>query len=116
MQKAYPLFEKCDLLVLASPLYFWTISVQTKSFIDRLYSISRNDKYPSKETMLLMTCGSEKEYAYDQTESFYQVLLKALGWKDKGMVLARGVEGKINEKSIEQKYLDDSYQLGKTYQ
>ena len=28
MQAAYPLFDGCDTLVLASPLYFWTLSGQ----------------------------------------------------------------------------------------
>lgn len=45
MQKIYPLLEACDAVVLASPLYFWSISGKLKSFIDRLYAVSKEDKY-----------------------------------------------------------------------
>lgn len=55
MQEIYPLLEKCDTVVLASPLYFWSISARTKAFIDRLYAISTDDKYPHKNSVLLMT-------------------------------------------------------------
>lgn len=48
MQAIYPLFAECDTLVLASPLYFWGISAQTKAFIDRLYALSKKDRYPTR--------------------------------------------------------------------
>ncbi len=41
-----PLFERCDLLVLASPLYYWTISSRLKAFIERLYSVAAPDPGP----------------------------------------------------------------------
>lgn len=50
MQDIYPLFAECDTVVMASPLYFWTITAQLKSFIDRLYAISVDDKYPQKDS------------------------------------------------------------------
>lgn len=33
MQKAYPMFEWCDTLVLASPLYFWTFLQKQRLFL-----------------------------------------------------------------------------------
>lgn len=44
MQQLYPLFAACDTLVMASPLYFWTITARLKSFVERLYAISVEDK------------------------------------------------------------------------
>ena len=32
MQQLYPLFAACDMLVMASPLYFWTITVTAQGF------------------------------------------------------------------------------------
>ena len=55
MEDIYPLFAACDTVVMASPLYFWTITAKLKSFIDRLYAISVDDKYPQKDSVLLMT-------------------------------------------------------------
>lgn len=81
MQSLYPLFLECDVLVLASPLYFWSLSSMVKAFIDRLYAISVNDEYPYKETVLLMSAGSKREYAFDEPVSFYNFLNKQLKWK-----------------------------------
>jgi multimeric flavodoxin WrbA len=113
MQQLYPLFEQADTVVLTSPLYFWSISGRLKSFIDRLYAISTNDEYPKKETVLLMTAGSEEFYAFHQAVSFYRFYTSALEWKDQGMVLAGGCEGEIQHKTIPEKYLKEAYELGK---
>ena len=114
MQDYYSLFEDADVLVLASPLYFWSISGRLKSFIDRLYAISTDDKYPSKDTVLLMTSGSDEFYAFEQSVSFYRFLTKALGWNDKGMVLADGCSGQIGNKIVDKKFLNEAYELGKS--
>ena len=114
MQDYYSLFEDADVLVLASPLYFWSISGRLKSFIDRLYAISTDDKYPSKDTVLLMTSGSDEFYAFEQSVSFYRFLTKALGWNDKGVVLADGCSGQIGNKIVDKKFLNEAYELGKS--
>lgn len=108
MQNYYSLFNESDLIVFASPLYFWSISGRLKSFIDRLYAISTNDEYPFKETMLLMTCGSKGFYAFEQAVSYYRFLVNALDWKDKGMVLAKGCK----ENYMDEKYKEEAYKLG----
>lgn len=114
MQRLYPLFEKYDTLVLASPLFFWSISGILKSFIDRLYAISTDDKYPQKDTLLLMSSGDEGFYTFEQAVSFYRFYINALGWQNKGMCLAGGCKGKPGDKYISDKYLKEAYDLGKS--
>lgn len=113
MQNYFALFKNADILVLASPLYFWSISGRLKSFIDRLYAISTDDKYPYKETVLLMTSGSDEFYAFEQAVSFYRLLIRALGWKDLGMVLVDGCSGQVENKIIDKKFINEAYVLGK---
>lgn len=113
MQEIYPLFEQADTIVLASPLYFWTISARLKCFIDRLYAISTNDEYPFKNTLLLMSAGSEEFFAFEQAVSFYRFFTKALKWQDNGMVLAYNCDKKDNKNIIDKKYLHEAYNLGK---
>lgn len=112
MQEWYSLFETSDTIVFASPLYFWSISARLKSFIDRLYAISTDDKYPQKETLLLMTSGSKGFYAFEQAVSFYRFFTKALGWKNQGMVLAGGCQKENQKSMIHEQYLQDGYLLG----
>lgn len=114
MQEIYPLFEEAEILVMASPLYFWSISGRLKSFIDRLYAVSTDDEYPHKDTMLLMTSGSKGFYAFEQAVSFYRFFINALGWTDRGMILAKGCKGEPGHRFIEEHYLLEAYRLGKT--
>lgn len=60
MQKLYPLIESCDGIILASPIYFFTISAQLKLFIDRLYPYAAGDglKLGAKRAVACLTYGA----------------------------------------------------------
>ena len=50
MDKIYPTYKEADIVVLATPLYYWTISGQLKCVFDRLFAVAecnpdyKNDK------------------------------------------------------------------------
>ncbi len=84
-----------DLIAFASPLYFWTISAQMKIIIDRMFAagIVNSWKYPYKEAMLLMTCGENSDFAFDQPYSDYRNMLeRSLGWEDRGYFFLAGTD------------------------
>ena len=57
MEKIYPVYKEADVVVLASPLYYWTISGQLKCAFDRLFAVAECDpdyRNPKKECVLLM--------------------------------------------------------------
>lgn len=112
MQTAYPLFAQCDTLVLASPLYFWTLSSQIKAFFDRLYAVSRNDIYPPKDTLLLMTAGDNSKNTFELASNYYRFITAALGWRDVGNYLAGGCGGEPGQHRIDAQHLWNAYQLG----
>lgn len=114
MQEIYPLLMDCDMVVLASPLYFWTISARLKVFIDRLYAVSREDKYPHKDSVLLMTAGDDNFWTFEQAVSYYRIFTKAIGWTDKGMCLAGGCDGEAGKRQIADQYLKKAEHLGKS--
>ena len=43
MDKIYPVYKEADVVVLASPLYYWTISGQLKLAFDRLFAVAECD-------------------------------------------------------------------------
>ena len=49
MQTLYPKLRACDALVIASPIYWFTVSAQTKLFMDRWYGIGGPQGYPDLE-------------------------------------------------------------------
>lgn len=103
-----PKIKAADLIVFASPLYFWTISSKLKAFIERFYCIAQEDpnpsygryeKYPVKDSALLMTSADEFFWTFEQAASYYKfAIVNYIGFNDKGMLLAGGC-GDTNGKS-----------------
>ena len=113
MQDIYPLFAECDTVVMASPLYFWTITAQLKSFIDRLYAISVDDKYPQKDSVLLMTAGDDNDTTFEQPKRYFRLLNQALGWNEVGIYCAGGCTGcEKLARQIDKEHLENAYKMG----
>lgn len=94
MDQIYPAYEAADLVVLASPLYYWSISGQLKCAFDRLFAVAEcNPEYlnPIKEVVLLMAAEGDTPDNWSAAVNFYESLVSHLQWKDKGRVLAGGV-------------------------
>ena len=54
MDKIYPVYKEADIVVLATPLYYWTISGQLKAAFDRLFAVAECDpktSFSSRETV-----------------------------------------------------------------
>lgn len=122
MTELYGLYDKCDMLVLASPLYFWMISARTKAFLERLYATAQEDpnppkgryeKYAEKECALLMTAEDDNFWTFETAVSYYRLnCVNYLGWTDKGMVLAGGCGGSNAKRGVPEEYLEAAYKLG----
>ncbi len=110
MDKIYPVYKEADIVVLASPLYYWTISGQLKTAFDRLFAVAECDanyRNPQKETVLIMAAEG---HGFEESEYWYDRLEKHLGWKSLGKVLCGGVM-KIGDIK-DNKKLEDAYALG----
>ena len=110
MDRIYAAYKDADVVVLASPLYYWTIRGQLKCAFDRLFAVAEsNADYanPQKECALLMAAeGSD----YEEVTFWYERMLKYLNWTDKGRVLCGGV---LNIGDIDgNAKLEEAYALG----
>ena len=119
-----PKIKETDLIVFASPLYFWTVSARIKAFIERFYCIAEEDgnppfgryeKYPVKDCALLMTAADNFFWTFEQAVSYYQfALVNYIGFHDKGMLLAGGCGDTNGKPQIGQTtHLQAAYEFGK---
>lgn len=113
MEKIYPAYQAADIVVLASPMYYWSVSAQLKTAFDRLFAVSEmnpNYQTPPKDCMMLMAAEGESESNWKPVLDYYHALLENLGWKNIGTVLAGGVIhiGDIKGKSA----LEEARKLG----
>jgi len=115
MEKIYPVYEQSDLIVLASPMYYWSFSGQLKCAFDRLFAVAeKTSDYsnPPKDCILLMAAEGTEKSNLEPVEHYYNVLLKHLGWSNKGLIIAGGV---MNPGDIEKHpSLDEARTLGKS--
>ena len=111
MNGLYEKLQNADVLVFATPVYFYSVCGQLKTFIDRLNPLyPRQNKFT--DVYLLATAADEDEKAMDGA-------LKAVqGWVDcfdgvsiKGVVRGVGVTDKGEIKGT--RFIDQAYDMGK---
>ena len=111
MNEIYPVVKECDVIVLATPLYYWNMSGQIRTAIDRLFALEEGDgnllRGNSRACALLMAAEG---HGFDDVLLYYEHLMEHLRWKNLGHVLAggNGDVGDINGKPEIQK----AYELG----
>lgn len=94
MDKIYPAYKEADIIVLASPMYYWSVTSQLKAAFDRLFAVAEtnaNYQNPRKDCMMLMAAEGDSDSNWKPVLDYYHALLGHLGWKDCGKVLAGGV-------------------------
>ena len=115
MSQIYPAVKESDVVVLATPLYYWNMSGQIRTAIDRLFALEEGDgnllRGHERASALLMAAEGN---GFDDVLLYYNHLVEHLRWKNLGHVLAggNGDIGDIEGKPEIQKACD----LGKSIQ
>ncbi len=89
--------KKADMLVLAAPIYYFTMCGQIQCTIDRFYALGEM-KNITKAAMLL---SSASPGVYDASIAQYKAMTGYLGMKDVGIITAHGDENKSDKKLAE---------------
>ncbi len=84
---------KADVLVLASPIYYWSVTAQLKLAIDRMYPLIRV-KAAIQRVAMLLTCGNKSEDVNEGAVFMLNRFRHAYGWDNAGVVTAAGLHDK----------------------
>ena len=85
MQSVYPAIQEADMIVLASPVYFWSLTGQMQSAITRLYCLG---KLKTEKFALILSSGSPN--VYDAVNAQFDMLLKWFSGRDMGRFTFNG--------------------------
>lgn len=112
MSKIYPAVKECEVVVLATPLYYWNMSGQIRT-IDRLFALEEGDgnllRGNGRSCALLMAAEGR---GFDDVLLYYDHLMEHLRWENLGHVLAGG-NGDIGD--IDGKpEIQEAFELGKS--
>ncbi len=113
MGKIYPAVRDCDVIVLATPLYFWNMSGQIRMAVDRLFALEEGGdnllRGNGRASALLMAAEG---HSFEDVVLYYDHLVERLRWENLGHVLA-GWNANVGD--IEGKpELQQAYELGKS--
>lgn len=86
--KLMPQMLAADLLVLVTPLYYFGMSAQLKTVVDRFYS--RTTRLSGKKSLLLATAWNSADWTMEALDNHYETLVRYMSWQSVGKVLATG--------------------------
>lgn len=122
MEKVYPMLEEADVILFASPIFFYGFPAQAKALIDRSQALwckrmmkkSRKElrKYDSGKGYLLAVGATKGKNLFEGVELTAKYFFDALDMSYEGGLFYRGVEGKgaIKEHPTA---LKEAFDLGK---
>lgn len=93
--KLAPLLEQADMVVFATPMYWFTFPVHLKAAIDKFYSFLISKRpWKVKECALLVCGGGTDLKTYDGFVKSYKTMADFLNWKDSGVIIVPGLHDK----------------------
>jgi len=120
MEKIYPLLEESDIIVLASPIYFYNVSAYAKAMIDRCqafwarrYVLKQKVGAGSKKRkgFFISAGGSRGKKLFDGAVMTMKYFYDALDVKYAGQLLFRGIEN-LEDLKNHPTALRDAYEAG----
>ena len=100
-----------DVLVLSSPVYFYSIDAQMKTLIDR--TLARWTEVKNKEFYYIITCADDDKAAQETTLACFRGYADCVeGAKEMGVIYGTGVyrPGEVKDKDT----FKEAYQMGKS--
>jgi len=115
MQEIYPKLLEADAWVIASPVYWFTMSAQTKLFMDRCFGLPayRKDPFRGKRIAIAMAYGGEDPFNSGCVNALraFQDAYRYTESEIVGMVYGSAMEA--GEIRANEKLLQEAFDLGK---
>jgi putative NADPH-quinone reductase len=99
-----------DMLVLATPLYYYGMTAQLKTVIDRFCSANSSINGKRMRSALLTVAWNADDWTFEALVAHYRTLVRYLHWRDQGMVLGYGCGSPSITRASE--YPREAYELG----
>ncbi|CAB1248738.1 Flavodoxin family protein [Ruminococcaceae bacterium BL-6] len=90
-----PLMEQSDILVLATPMYWFSFPAQLKAALDKMYALLIGGRQSRiKESILLACAETEEEADFDGLVKTYELIASYQKWMDLAHLLIPSVAEK----------------------
>ena len=114
MQMLYPKLRQAESILIASPVYWFTLSAQTKLCIDRWYALqgSQGNELAHKKFGLILTYGDTDPYTSGAINAIrtFQDMIRYIEADLVGMVY--GSASKVDDAQKQPELLEQAFKLG----
>lgn len=101
-----------DMMVLVTPLYYFGMSTQLKTVIDRFYSFNGALTGRNLKTALIVAAWDNRDWTMKDIRSHYETLCRYLNFQDQGQILGTGCGNVAMTKGTE--FPGKAYELGRS--
>lgn len=113
MEIVKPDLLAADAVVFVTPTYYFGMSAQIKTVIDRFYAINEQLRSKPKKALLLVSAADDTEAVADAMKAHFQSICNYLKWENCGALVAFGV---YHREDIERTdFPAKAYELGKSF-
>jgi multimeric flavodoxin WrbA len=88
MEKVMPAYKDCDMIVFASPIYYFDMTAQLSAAIQRVYAIGK----PTKATKAALLLSSASPNPFEGAIATYKTMIGYMGLENAGIITAAGEE------------------------
>lgn len=99
-----------DMIVFATPLYYYGMSAQLKTLVDRFCAFNASLTRKHMKSALLAVAWNDDDWTFDALEAHYKTLVRYLSFTDTGMVL--GSDCGTPAMTANSPYIRQAYALG----
>ncbi|WP_373845275.1 flavodoxin family protein [Clostridium sp.] len=112
MNKLNEKLISADMMVFVTPLYYFGMSAQIKTVIDRFYANNYKLMGSNKKALLMATAYDSNEWTMKSLTEHYKTIVNYLKWENAGMLLATGCGTRRDIERTD--YPNQAYKIGKT--
>ena len=110
--KLAPLLESSDMVVFATPMYWFTFTAQLKAGIDKIYSLLTGGRESTVRESMLLACGECLDLSdFEGLIKTYQSIARYLDWTDAGILTVPAVSKKGDV--LKTGFLEEAERMGR---
>ena len=101
-----------DMVLFATPLYYYGMSAQLKTVVDRFcaYNCSLNSRH--LKSALLTVAWNADGWTFEALVAHYKTLVRYINFEDKGMILGYGCGSPAM--TLRSRYPEEAYRMGQS--
>ncbi|MBP8594743.1 MAG: flavodoxin family protein [Ruminococcus sp.] len=102
----------CDMVVFATPLYYYGMTAQLKAVVDRFCACNSSLNRRKLKSALLTAAWNSDDWTFDALTAHYKTLVRYIDLRDQGMVLGYGCGTPSMTRASG--YPEKAYELGRS--